>query len=238
MLDLKKFKVLTFDCYGTLIDWEAGILSAMKPILKNHEIDITDKEILERHAQIESSRQKAGYSHYKEVLRQVVRDFGQYYHFVPSETEQQSLPNSVQFWSPFSDTINALHTLKKFFKLAIISNIDDDLFRGSQKNLLTEFDWIITAEQVKSYKPSLNNFNQAIEKMNIPPSQILHVAQSIYHDIVPANQLGITNVWVNRRMGKDEFGATLPASDTPSLEVPDLQTLASLVEAEFVPVNR
>jgi 2-haloacid dehalogenase len=234
MLDFTQFKVLTFDCYGTLIDWEAGILNAFRPLLAAHNVTISDAEILEHYATLESSIQKLGYLPYKEVLKRVVLDFGKDYNFKPTKPETQALADSLQYWPPFPDTINALQTLKKFFKLAIISNIDNDLFQGSQELLKTEFDWVITAEQVKNYKPSLDNFNVAISEIGLPSSAILHVAQSLYHDIVPANQMGITNVWVNRRNNKDGFGATLPATAKPTLEVPDLQTLALMVEQELI----
>jgi len=115
------------------------------------------------------------------------------------------------------------------YKLTIISNIDDDLFAYSAKKLEVDFDWLITAQQVKSYKPSLQNFEVAIERMGISPDKLLHVAQSVYHDIVPAKSMGVTAVWVNRRKGKEGAGATVPASGNPDLEVPDLKTLVSLM---------
>ena len=115
------------------------------------------------------------------------------------------------------------------FKLAIISNIDNDLFTLSAKHLKVEFDYIVTAEQAKSYKPSLNNFKLAIKKIGVSPEMILHIAQSIYHDIIPAKKLNLSTVWVNRRKGKEGFGATLPANASPDLEVPDLKKLVSIV---------
>ncbi|MEH2252743.1 HAD hydrolase-like protein [Nostoc sp.] len=110
----------------------------------------------------------------------------------------------------------------------LISNVDDDLFALSAKHLEVEFDQIITAEQAKSYKPSLNNFRLAIERINLPLEQILHVAASVYHDIVTAKSLGLSTVWVNRRAEQEGVGATLPAVSQPDLEVPDLKTIAAL----------
>jgi 2-haloacid dehalogenase len=119
--------------------------------------------------------------------------------------------------------------LKKKFKLAIISNIDDDLFAFSARRLQVQFDWIITAQQARAYKPSLNNFQVAFRRMGLPQDRILHVAQSLFHDVVPAKALGLSTVWINRRHGQAGFGATPPAQAQPDLEVPDLQTLAATI---------
>lgn len=229
MIDFQQFEVLSFDCYGTLIDWESGILTPLKTILSNHNINIGDQQILELFAERESIQEERKYLKYREILKKVVQDFGEKLSFEPSEEELNSLAESIQYWKPFPDTVGALKALKKRYKLSIISNIDDDLFSYSAKKLEVEFDWIITAEQVKSYKPSLQNFEVAIQRMGIAPDKLLHVAQSIYHDIVPAKTLGLAAVWVNRRQGKEGFGATVPASGNPDLEVPDLKTLVSLM---------
>ena len=138
------------------------------------------------------------------------------------------MPDSIKNWQPFPDTVEALQLLKRRFKLAIISNIDDELFADTAHHLGVEFDYVITAEQVKSYKPSLKNFKLAIERVQHPPEQILHAAASVYHDIVPASSLGLATVWINRRANQEGSGAALPASAQADLEVPDLQTLATL----------
>jgi 2-haloacid dehalogenase len=229
MVNFRQFEVLSFDCYGTLIDWESGILTALKPILLNHNIDIGDKQILELFAEQESIQEAGEYLKYREILKIVVQGLGEKLNFTPAEAELNSLAESIQNWEPFPDTIEVLKVLKKRYKLTIISNIDDDLFAYTAKKLEVEFDWIITAEQVKSYKPSLQNFEVAIQRMGISPDKLLHVAQSVYHDIVPAKSMGIAAVWVNRRQAKEGFGATVPASGNPDLEVPDLKTLVSLM---------
>ncbi|MCI0331057.1 MAG: haloacid dehalogenase type II [candidate division Zixibacteria bacterium] len=225
MVDFGRFEVLTFDCYGTLIDWETGILSVLKPILFVHRKDLPDERILELYGQLEAEEEKGKYLPYRQILQNVVKGFGQKLGFVPSAFERKALPKSLKFWSPFPDTIEALGKLKTKFKLAIISNTDDALFAQTAKHIQVKFDWVITAEQVKSYKPSLNNFQQALKKIGIPPEKILHVAQSVYHDIIPAKNLGLATVLVRRRGA----GATLPAEGKPDLEVPDLKTLASMV---------
>ena len=133
---------------------------------------------------------------------------------------------------PFADTQPALKALERRFRLAIISNTDDDLFARTNQQLDVAFDWIVTAQQVKSYKPSLNNFRQALAHIGLPTEQVLHVAQSLFHDHVPAKQLGLETVWVNRRHGKAGSGATPMADARPDLEVPDLATLVTLSGAE------
>lgn len=229
MINFQQFEVLSFDCYGTLIDWESGILTPIKTILSSHTISISDKQILELFAERESIQETRDYLKYREILKKVVHNFGEQLNFVPNDTELNALADSVQDWQPFSDTVEALKALKKRYRLTIISNIDDDFFADTAKKLEVEFDWIITAEQVKSYKPSLQNFELAIQRMGIAPDKLLHIAQSVYHDIIPAKSMGLTAVWVNRRKGKEGFGATVPANGNPDLEVPDLKTLVSLM---------
>lgn len=231
MLDFSQFEVLSFDCYGTLIDWEGGILPVLKNLLETHNINQSDKQILELFAEFESELEKDtnGYLKYREVLRQVVKKISERFSFDVTESELNSLPGSLKNWQPFPDTVEALKALKKRFRLAIISNTDDELFADTAKHLQVEFDWIITAEQVKSYKPSPRNFEFAIQKMGISPDKLLHVAESIYHDVIPVKAMGLSIVWVNRRVGKEGFGATKAASGKADLEVPDLKTLVSLI---------
>jgi 2-haloacid dehalogenase len=233
MVNFQQFEVLSFDCYGTLVDWESGIMGALKTILSNHNITIDDKQILELFAQRESIQEAGEYLKYREILKKVVENFGEKLGFTPTESELNSLAASIQNWEPFPDTVEALKALKERYKLTIISNIDNDLFAYTAKKLAVDFDWIITAEQVKSYKPSLQNFEFALQQMGISSDKLLHVAQSVYHDIVPAKTLGLTTVWVNRRQGKDGFGATVPASGTPDLEVSDLKSLVSVIASHF-----
>lgn len=225
MLGLKQFEVLTFDCYGTLIDWETGILGAMKPILSVHGKSLDDREILKWYGRFEAEAEEGEYVTYREVLKRIVESFGKQLGFSPTEAELNALPASSKNWPLFPDTVESLQKLKKRFKLAVISNTDDGLFAETQKHLKVNFDWIITAEQAKSYKPSVNNFQFATRKLGIPKEKILHVAQSVYHDVIPAKRLGLATVLVKRRGA----GATLPAEGKPDLEVPDLQTLAGLL---------
>jgi len=196
MLKFDQFEVLTFDCYGTLIDWESGILAALRPILESHRVNVSCEKMLALYAEFEARVQSANYLPYRQVLRQVMREFGARFNFSPSESEVKALEESLPQWQPFSDTVGALRLLKSKFKLAIISNIDDDLFQQTERRLQVPFDFVITAQQVGSYKPSLNNFNAAIARIGISKDCILHLAGSLYHDIAPAKQLGLSTVWI------------------------------------------
>ncbi len=229
MLDLNDFEVLTFDCYGTLIDWESGIWEALRPVLAAHRVDVKADKALELYGELESEAERGDYTDYKTVLRRVLEGFGSRFGFVPSPREVQHFSESVKDWPAFPDSPPALQALKRKYKLAIISNVDDDLFAFSAQRLRTRFDWVITAQQAKSYKPSVAIFHLAFERVGLPKNKILHVAQSLFHDILPARALGLSTVWINRRHGRGGFGATPPAQAEPDLEVPDLQTLAGLI---------
>lgn len=229
MMNFENFEILSFDCYGTLIDWENGIIPVLKNLVANHQLNINEQQLLEMFAKFEAEAEAGEYIKYREVLKQVVQKIGEEVNFQPTDSELNSLANSIKNWQPFPDTITALQTLKQKYRLAIISNIDDDLFADTAKHLEVEFDFVITAQQIQSYKPSQNNFEAAIKKMAIAPEKLLHIAQSIYHDIVPAKAMGLSAIWVNRRQEQEGFGATLAASGKPDLEVPDLKTLVNLI---------
>jgi 2-haloacid dehalogenase len=223
MLDFPRFRAITFDCYGTLIDWETGLLGALRPVLRAHGSKLRDEQILALYAELEPAAQNP-YRRYREVLQEVMRGFGKRLGFQVSEAEARSLPDSLKDWQPFPDTVDALQKLQARFRLAIISNTDDDLFAGTAPHLQVKFDQVITAEQAGSYKPSLAPFRLALERLGLPKEQVLHAGQSVYHDVVPARSLGLATVLVRRRGS----GATRVLADKPDLEVPDLQTLASL----------
>ncbi len=228
-LDLSRFECLTFDCYGTLIDWETGILNAVRPILEARRRRLSDAGILELYAALEGQEEAGDYRSYREILHSVMARMAARLGFTASDNETRAIADSLPTWQPFPDTIPALRRLKARYRLAIISNVDDDLIAATARRLEVPFDHVITAQQARSYKPSLNNFRLALDRIALPPERILHVAQSLYHDIAPAKQLGLATVWVNRRAGKHGSGATPPAEAQPDLQVPDLATLASLV---------
>jgi len=199
----------------------------LKPILTRHGVGVSEEMILEAYGEQESRIQKGPYLTYRLVLRRIIEGLGQAWHFVPGESELRSLEDSLPEWPPFADTVRSLQRLKRKNKLAILSNIDDDLFSGTARLLGVMFDQVLTAQQLGSYKPSLNNFQALIERLGVPKERILHVAQSPYHDIEPARKAGLATVWVNRRRGRNTFGATPAARAEPDLEVPDLQSLVS-----------
>jgi 2-haloacid dehalogenase len=230
-MDLAHKDVLTFDCYGTLIDWETGILSALQPVLRAHHITLLDDVLLKFYAELEALAEEGPYRPYPEVLATVMHGLGERLGFGPTPADVAALAGSVARWPAFPDSPAALAALKRRFKLAIISNIDDELFVASNRRLGVEFDWVISAQQAQSYKPSTNNFRIAFERIGLPRERLLHVAQSLFHDHVPAKALGLDTVWVNRRQTKPGFGATPPATAQPDLEVPDMQTLAEVLTA-------
>ncbi|MFQ6674130.1 MAG: haloacid dehalogenase type II [Fidelibacterota bacterium] len=225
MLNFENYEVLTFDCYGTLIDWESGILSAMKRILTTHHVELEDRAILEQVATLEARAEGGAFQDYKSVLKKVVDGFASEFHFDPATDEEKLLGESLKKWEPFPDTVDALRVLKKKYKLAILSNVDDDLFSLSARRLKVEFDWVITAQQVRSYKPSLNNFRYAIREIGAPKKRVLHVAQSIYHDIIPAHRSGLSTVWVNRQPSRMRLDTWPIAYPRPDVEVPNLKSL-------------
>ncbi len=232
-MNRSRLLAISFDCYGTLIDWEAGIVPVIRNILAKHGHLLSDASILELYAEFEAEAESGSYRTYREVLECVVASFAHKFDFDAGKSEQRSLHESIPNWRPFADTVEALHQLQKTYKLVIISNIDDSLFADTRKHLEVDFDAVITAEQARSYKPSLNNFQLALTTMGITSDQLLHAAQSVYHDVVPAKSLGIATAWVNRRSARPGVGAVIRSTasedDTkPDLTVPDL---ASLVKA-------
>ncbi|MBI4671426.1 MAG: haloacid dehalogenase type II [Chloroflexi bacterium] len=229
MLNFDQYTVLTFDCYGTLIDWESGILNALRPVLIAHQVKIHQDEALELFGELEAAQERGPYKTYRTVLQNVLADMGARLGFQPSENEKRAFGESVQDWQPFADSAGALAELKRKYKVVILSNVDDDLFAHSARKLQVAFDDVITAQQCQSYKPSLNNFRVAEKRVGVPKQQWLHVAQSLFHDIAPAKKLGLDTVWVNRRWDKPGAGATPPTEATPDVEVRSLAELAELV---------
>ena len=229
VFDFSRFSIITFDCYGTLIDWETGILGAMRPILSAHHAHLTDADILRTYGEIEAEEESGSYQPYKEILTAVIRGFGIRLGFVPSEEEEQSLPNSLANWKPFPDTVAVLRRLKQKFKLGILSNIDDDLFSATAPQLEIEFDYVVTASRARAYKPSLEIFRLAQKRIGLPSQQWLHAGQSIYHDVIPARSMGIATVWVNRPSPLPNSGAAKPAQGKPDIEVASLKELDELL---------
>ena len=228
MLDFKRFRVLTFDCYGTLIDWEEGIFSVLSPLLAAHGKNVDDARVLELYSELEAGAEQGTFRPYREVLQSVIVGFGRQLGFSPSEAELSSLANSLAQWNPFVDTSKSLRRLQTKHRLAIISNIDNDLFSATAPKLGVTFDRVVTAQQASCYKPGIQIFKMALKELGVPAENVLHVGQSIYHDVIPAQSLGMGTVWVNRASPRPNAGAAKKADGRPDLEVPDLRTLADL----------
>jgi 2-haloacid dehalogenase len=226
-IDFSAFEAITFDTYGTLIDWEAGILAAFAAALGRRGL-VADGGLLERYAGHEAGLEAGEYISYTAVLGRAFAAVCGELGFVPDAGEIAAFAASVGDWPAFADSPAGLARLKQGFRLGVITNCDDDLFALSNARLGVDFDWVVTAEQARSYKPSQRNFALAFATIGLPPSRILHVAQSLFHDHVPAKALGMTTVWVDRRRGREGFGATPPARAAPDLVVADLRTLAEL----------
>jgi 2-haloacid dehalogenase len=232
MLDFNHFEILTFDCYGTLIDWETGILSALRRILSAHGKKIDDAKLLKLYGDFEQLSEQDPFHPYREVLQSVVRRFGAELGFDPAAEEIRSLPDSLAGWKPWPDTVAALRQLKSRFRLAILSNVDDDLFAATRPQLGVEFDEVVTAQQAQAYKPSLKFFELALRRIHTPAHRVLHVGQSIYHDVIPAQSQGLATVWVNRPSARAGVGAVKAAEGKPDLTVSSLSELASVAIKE------
>jgi 2-haloacid dehalogenase len=230
-MDFNPFAIVTFDCYGTLIDWETGLLEALRPIFAAHSAAVSDAQILGAFAELEREAEAGPYRGYRSILEGIVADLGLRFGFAPSAAERESLPHSIARWQPFPDTVAALRRLHRRLRIGILSNIDDDLFTVSARRLEVEPDLVVTAQQVGAYKPSLRNFHAMRERLaerGVESSAWLHAAQSRAHDIVPARAMGVANVWVNRAL---RYGASaVTAVDVePDLTVPSLAALADLI---------
>lgn len=228
MFDFARFEILTFDCYGTLIHWEEGILSALHRVFAAHGKNVDDPAVLRLYGDFEARAEQGEYRCYRDVLQSVVREFGRRFGFVPTDQEAASLAESLANWKPWPDTVDALSQLQNRFRLAIISNIDDDLFSATRPQLGVDFDHVITAQQAQAYKPLPKVFRLALERIGLPAEKILHVGQSIYHDVIPAQSLGLATAWVNRPSKRSGVGAVKSAEGRPDLEVSSLAELAQL----------
>lgn len=227
-LDPSRFDALTFDCYGTLVDWERGLLAALNALLNRHGVRSPgDDALLSLYAELESEAQRGRYRRYREVLAEVCRRIADRIGITLATGEDGLLAESIRDWPAFADTLQALRDLTRRYRLAVLSNIDRDLFALSAPKLGVELDALITAEDVRSYKPGHAHFRRGLEVLGLPCERVLHVAQSRYHDIAPARSLGFVTVWVNRQAGR--HGATMPSHAQADIEVPDLATLVSIL---------
>jgi 2-haloacid dehalogenase len=232
MADLSGIRAITFDCYGTLIDWESGILKALRPILAVHGKRVADAEVLGLFARFEAE-EEGEYKPYALVLADVLDRIAGELGFAVEDRERERLAGSVGRWEPFADTVATLRKLGGAYRLVVCSNVDDDLFAGTAARLgHTEeaplFERVVTAEYCRSYKPDPRHFRVALALLDLPPERVLHAAQSRYHDIGPAAAMGMRTCWVNRASLRPGVGLTPPGEHgaAADLAVADLASLA------------
>jgi len=218
-MQLPDFRMLTFDCYGTLIDWESGMVEALKPLVAKVRRPLSRDEILEAHARHESSQQIATPAkRYSELLAVVYKRLAEEWGVAVSWDECLAYGRSIKDWPAFPDSAEALKYLKQHFKLVILSNVDNESFAHSNKKLGVDFDAIFTAEDIGSYKPSARNFEYMLEKLaqrGVKKGDILHTAESLFHDHAPANQFGLASCWIHRRHAEGGFGPTMNPGKAP-----------------------
>lgn len=218
------FDLITFDCYGTLIDWEGGIVNAFQTEAAKDGVSLEGDQIVEAYMQEEPAVESASYRAYRDVLAETALRVAARLGWSITEDRAAFLPASLPAWEPFADTNAALERLARKFELGILSNTDDDLIRATARHFTVKFDLVITAEQVRSYKPGLAHFQEGLARAG--EKRLLHAAQSYFHDVVPASFLKIPVIWVNR---KSE--SAFEGGPNPSAEVSNLRELADLVGA-------
>jgi 2-haloacid dehalogenase len=239
-LDLTDYKALSFDCYGTLIDWEAGIAAVLAPWAREQGLDLTDENLLLAYADIEAAveRDTPG-ALYPEVLATAFRRTGDGLGHPVSDEWATRLGNSVPDWPAFPDSAGALARLATHYQLIILSNVHRDGFACSNQRLHGDFAAIITAEDVGAYKPAENHFralDATLPELGVERAELLHVAQSLFHDHVPAKREGLPSVWINRRHDRPGWGATPRPSDEWSyhLKFNSMGDFANAVDQAFV----
>ena len=252
-LDPDRFDLLTFDCYGTLVDWEAGIIAAVRKAAAAHGAasgsapgsapataisppgaatsgpSPGDAAILSAFGAAEHVVQSERYRSYREVLALTLARMSGALGFRPTPAQCDAFAASVGDWPAFPDTVAALRRLARRYRLGIVSNVDDDLFAETRQRLQTDFDWVVTAQQVGSYKPATAHFEEMAMRSGIPRDRTLHVAQSLFHDIAPASALGYATVHVDRPSRGGGGGATPPADATPDATAADMAGVARLL---------
>ncbi|MCX2952420.1 haloacid dehalogenase type II [Lentzea sp. NEAU-D7] len=237
-MDLTTFKALSFDCYGTLIDWEAGLIAVLSPWAREQGLSLSDEELLLAYASAEAEVGTAEFALYPDVLAAAFRQAGADLGREVSDEWAWRLGSSVPDWPAFPDSADALARLASHYKLIILSNVHREGFAGSNRQLRGDFAAIITAEDVGAYKPAENHFralDTTLGSLGIERSELLHVAQSLFHDHVPAKREGLRSVWINRRHDRPGWGATpKPAEDfSYDLEFGSMGEFADAVDKAF-----
>lgn len=233
-MKLSDYKALTFDVYGTLIDWESGMVTALRPLTDRAGRTLSRDEILEAHAYHESTSQRwTPAKKYSDLLGTVYRRLAEEWGVEVTWEECQAYGLSVRQWPAFDDSHAALAYLKDHFSLIVLTNTDNTSFSGSNARLGVHFDGVFTAEDIGSYKPDDRNFDYMLETLRrrgIEKHEILHTAESMFHDHAPANKHGLANCWIYRRHDKDGFGATMNPGDLPRVDF-RFNSMADLVKA-------
>jgi 2-haloalkanoic acid dehalogenase type II len=248
MTSITDFTTLTFDCYGTLIDWEGGLLAELRPWAAAHGLKLTDDALLETFAEAEAQCERETPERlYPRILEDVLGRLAARWSVSPRAGEARRFGESVGRWPAFPDSPAALGYLKQHYKLVIISNVDHASFAKSREKLGVQFDRVITAEDIGSYKPDIRNFKYALDDirqtLGVTAGEVLHTAQSLFHDIAPAKSLGLRTMWINRRRGLDGWGATPPpevegVAIRPDFEVASLAEFATLHKQQLAQHSR
>lgn len=237
-MKLTDFDALSFDCYGTLIDWEAGIAAVLAPWAASRQVNLDDEALLAEYSVHEAlAESESPGEPYPGILARSMRDLGGELGAEVSDEDAERLARSVPDWPEFADSHDALTALGQRYKLVILSNVDRDSFAASRRRLGVEFASVLTAQDVGSYKPSPRNFEALLaeaRRLGVREGGLLHVAQSLFHDHVPAKRAGLPTVWINRRHDRPGWGATpAPAADvTPDWEFPSMRAFADVVATE------
>ncbi len=226
-MNWKRFRYISFDCYGTLVDWEKGLRDALSELFDEYRV-IPSEKVLRVFSRLEADAESGNFRVYREVLRQVHENLCQYFQ-INDTSHPFRLADSIKKWHPFPDTIPALQKLQKRWPLVVLSNVDDDLFEATQQQLRIKFDKVFTAQQIKSYKPDIENFKFMLKKLNCHASEVLHVGGSLYHDHVPAKNLGMTTVWIKRNEIPNNAGQSLSWQVEPDFVVENMTDFAALV---------
>jgi len=234
---LTDFAALSFDCYGTLIDWEAGLSAVLVSWARGRGLDLTEEQLLTAYAPVEAAVEQAHPTDlYRDVLGRTMRLLGDKLGVEVTDADAARLATSVPDWPAFPDSHDALVALGKRFKLIVLSNVDRVSFAGSSRRLNVEFTSVLTAQDIGSYKPARRNFEaltEEVDRLGVAPGKLAHVAQSLFHDHVPAKRAGLRTVWINRRHARPGWGATPTPSApvTPDWEFPSMEAFAAAVEA-------
>jgi len=233
-LRLTDFKVLSFDCYGTLIDWETGIYDHLQPLLARSGVALPRDQVLEAYARHEEAQEaETPDMLYSDLLARVHDRLAREWGVRPVARESRAYGRSLRTWPLFPDSAAVLQYFQKFYRLVMISNVDNENVLINQDRLQVDFFHLFTAQDIGSYKPNVRNFQfmiRTLKREGIHKQEILHVAESLFHDHVPANKVGLRSAWIYRRAGKPGWGATLPPERMPKYDF-RFESLAQMAKA-------